>query len=212
MDLIFFGMQGAGKGTLGKAVAEKYNMKFFETGTELRKLSTETSPLAKKIQAILEAGELVSNEIVMEIVENFLNNLPNKETPVLFDGIPRKRSQGESLNTLLDKHQRKYKAVLIKISKETALKRLTTRRICPKCKAVYPLAYEKNTCENCTIELETRSDDNPDAIKKRLEIYEKETIPTLELYKNKLVEIDGEPTIEDVKILAFEALNDLMSK
>ena len=208
MDFIFFGMQGAGKGTLGKQVAAKYGMKIFETGGELRRLAQEDSELGRKVKSIIEAGHLVPNEGVMEIVENFMNNLP-EGTDVVFDGIPRKVEQAESLNTLLDKHNRTYKAVLIDINKDTALKRLTTRRICKVCKAVYPASYEKNACE-CGGEFITRADDNAAAIETRIDAYMEETVPAIEMYNDKLIKIDGEPTIEEVEKLAYETLDPII--
>lgn len=217
MDLIFFGMQGAGKGTLGKSIAKKYKLQIFETGSELRKLAKEDSILGKKIKSIIEAGHLVSNDVVMEIVENFMNNLP-EGVNVLFDGIPRKTEQAESLNTLLDKHNRIYKGVLIEIARETALKRLTTRRICQKCKHVYPANYTGDKCEvvtsegqACEGELITRADDNVEAINTRLEAFEKETVPAIEMYQEKLIKIDGEPTINEVEKLALDALDPIMN-
>ncbi len=209
MDFIFFGMQGSGKGTLGKVVAEKYGMQIFEMGGELRKLATQDSELAKKVKSIIESGQLVSDEVVMEIVENFMNNLP-KGTQVLFDGIPRKVAQAELLNALLEKHNRTYKAVLLDISKEIALKRLTTRRVCSSCKNVYPSFYAKDNCEKCGGELITRSDDNPEAIETRLNTYEQETVPAIELYNDRLIKIDGEPSIEKVQELAMKALNPII--
>lgn len=205
MDLIFFGMQGAGKGTLGKSVAEKYNLEIFETGGALRKLSQEDSPLAQKVKSIIEAGHLVPTEVVMEIVENFMSNLPAGKN-ILFDGIPRKVDQAQALNEILKKHSRIYKAVLIDIAKETALKRLTTRRICKICKTIYPADYTGEKCK-CGGELITRSDDNPEAIKTRLEAFENETLPAIKLYENDLVKIDGEASIEEVKSRAFEKLD-----
>lgn len=205
MDLIFFGMQGAGKGTLGKSVCEKYGINLFETGGELRKLASEDSSLGHKVKSIIEAGQLVSNEVVMEIVENFLNKQP-ANSPILFDGIPRQLEQAKTLNSLLKKHDRVYKVVLIEIKKETALKRLTTRRIDPITKKVYPADYPSNISEDGN-ELVTRADDNPEAIETRLRLYEEETKPLLELYKNNLLIIDGEPRIEEVKEEAFKALD-----
>ena len=131
MDFIFFGMQGAGKGTVGKKVAEKFNLKVFETGAELRRLAQENSTLGKKVKEIIEAGHLVPNEAVMEIVENFMNTLKPGEN-ILFDGIPRKIEQANSLNEVLKKHNRVYKAVILEITEETALKRLSTGKICSK--------------------------------------------------------------------------------
>ncbi len=208
MDLIFFGMQGAGKGTLGKEVAKKYGMQVFETGGELRRLAQEDSELGRKIKSIIEAGHLVSNEVVMEIVENFMNNLP-KETAVLFDGIPRKTEQAKLLNEVLKKHNRTYKAISIDINKEIALARLTTRRVCKDCKAVYPVSHDKPNCE-CGGELVTRADDNPEAIQQRLDVFEQETVPAIEMYSDRLIRVNGEPSIEEVQKLAFEALDSIM--
>lgn len=211
MDLIFFGMQGAGKGTIGKLVAKKYGMEVFETGAALRKLATEDSELGKKVKSIIEAGHLVPNEVVMEIVEDFMNKLPEGKA-VVFDGIPRKVIQAQSLNELLDKHNRQYKAVLLEIKKDTALKRLTTRRICKNCKEVYPAVYEGEKCEKCGGELVTRADDNAEAIETRIDAFMDETVPAIEMYKDKLIKIDGEPTIEEVEKLAYEALDPILNK
>lgn len=208
MDLIFFGMQGAGKGTIGKAIAREYSMEIFETGGELRRLANEDSELGKKVKSIIEAGHLVPNEVVMEIVGNFMNRIPEKSS-ILFDGIPRKVEQAHSLNKLLDNYKRHYKAVLLEIREETALKRLTTRRVCEKCKAVYPADYREEKCK-CGGELTVRQDDNPEAIKTRLQAFKDETIPAIELYKNDLIKIDGEPPINEVEKLAFRALSHIM--
>ena len=201
-------MQGAGKGTLGKTVAERYNLELFETGGALRKLAQEDTPLSRKVKTIIEAGRLVPNDVVMEIVENFMNNLPFEKN-ILFDGIPRKIDQAESLNKLLEKHGRTYKAVLIDIKKETALTRLTTRRICKICKTVYPADYREPKCK-CGGELVTRSDDNPEAIKTRLEAFEKETVPAIKLYEKDLIKINGESSIEEVEKLAFAILDPIL--
>ena len=209
MDLIFFGMQGSGKGTLGVSVAERYGLKIFETGAELRKLAAQDSELAKKVKSIIEAGKLVSNEVVMEIVENFMNNLP-ANTDILFDGIPRKIEQAQSLNTLLNNHGRRYTGVLIELKEETALHRLTTRQICESCKAIYPANYNKENCEKCGGNLGLRADDNPEAIKTRLKTFKEETIPAIELYKANLVKIDGEPQIDIVRENAFKLLDPIM--
>lgn len=208
MDLIFFGMQGSGKGTLGKAVAEKYGLEIFETGAELRKLAQEDSELGRKIKKIIDAGELVSDEIIMEIVENFINNLESGKA-ALFDGIPRKIEQAKLLNTLLKKHDRKFAGVLLEISEETALRRLTTRRICKNCKEVYPANYENDKCK-CGGELITRSDDVPESIKKRIETFKEKTVPAMALYKDHFLTIDGEPQIEEVQKSALKALDTML--
>lgn len=210
MDLILFGMQGAGKGTVGKSIAQKFNLKIFETGGALRNLASKDSELGKKVKSIIDAGNLVPNEVVMEIVEDFMKNLPEGSN-ILFDGIPRKVEQALSLNALLDRFGRNYKAVLIEISEETALRRLTTRKICGVCKEVYPAAYTSTKCQKCEGDLVTRTDDNPESIKTRLEAFKNETAPAIEVYKDKLIKIDGEGTIEEVAELGYETLKPLFN-
>ncbi|MFA5829278.1 MAG: nucleoside monophosphate kinase [Candidatus Gracilibacteria bacterium] len=207
MDLVLFGIQGSGKGTLGKVLAEKYNLQIFETGSALRKLSQETTPLAQKVKSIIEAGHLVPTEVVMEIIEDFMNHL-QPGSNVLFDGIPRKMDQAEAFDQLMQKHNRNFLGLLIDVSEEVAIKRLSTRRLCKNCKTVFPATYTQNTCEKCGGELITRTDDNPESIKIRLKAYFEETMPVIENYKkgSKMISIDGTENIEKVQILAFEAL------
>lgn len=208
MDLILFGMQGAGKGTVGKELAARYNLKAFEMGGELRKLSQESSELGQKIKGIIESGKLVGDDVVMEIVENFIKGL-GEGTNVLFDGIPRKVDQAKMLKDLLVKFGRTFTAVLVDIKKETALARLTTRRVCEKCKEVYPATYTEETCskENCGGTLITRADDNASAIETRLNTYVEETIPAIDMFNDNLIKIDGEPAIEAVRDDAFQKLD-----
>ncbi|EKD48092.1 MAG: Adenylate kinase [uncultured bacterium] len=199
MDLVLFGMQGSGKGTQGNLIAKRHNLKTFETGAELRKLAQEDSPLGKKIKSIIEAGRLVDNEVVMEIIENFMKSI-GKNDIVLFDGLPRKMEQAETFDTLMKKFGREFMGILIEISEKVAMKRLTTRRICKKCKEVYPATYKENTCAKCNSELITRNDDNVEAIIIRLQAYRNETLPVIQKYERegKMIKINGEQAIENV--------------
>lgn len=209
MDIILFGIQGSGKGTLGKAAAEEYNMSYFETGGELRKLSQEDSDLGKKIKTIIEAGHLVPNEVVMEIVENFMNNLDTNKA-IVIDGVPRFMEQSLSLEELLKKRNREYVGVLVDIPEEMALKRLTTRKVCSKCEQVYPADYNADTCEKCGGELITRSDDTPDSIKTRINAFKTETVPVIEHFKknNNLIVMDGTPPIPEAREILFKILEE----
>ena len=208
MDIILFGIQGSGKGTLGKAVADKYGFSYFETGAELRSLSKEDSELGHKIKEIIEAGNLVPNEVVMEIIENFMSKNP-ADKPIVIDGVPRFMEQSETLEALLKNNNREYVAILVDIPEDEALKRLTTRRICSKCKEVYPANYSKEECEKCGGELITRSDDTPDSIKTRIEAFIKETKPVIEHFRqtNKLIEMDGKPPIPEARKIIFEIID-----
>jgi adenylate kinase len=200
MDIILFGMQGSGKGTQGKILAEKYGLKVFEMGGALRSIIASGSELGNKIKSTVESGNLVSDDIVMEVVENFLAN-EARGMQVLFDGIPRTVNQAEKLLTLLSAHGRDAFALNIKISEKEAIKRLTSRRICINCKEVYPAFFKSGVCSVCGGKLISRTDDsNLDSIHQRLHNFEVETLPVIELFykKDRLIEVDGEQDIPDV--------------
>jgi adenylate kinase len=211
MDLILFGIQGSGKGTQGKILKERFNMAYFETGGELRRLSKENSVLGKKVKSIIEAGHLVPNEIVMEIVENFIKGI-KKNKNIIFDGIPRKKIQAQTLEKLLKKDKREFKAVILDLSEKEAMNRLLTRRICADCKTAFPATFKGGKCEKCGGRLETRTDDNPESIKTRIKAYFDETMPVIEIFEkeDKLIRIDGSKSIDEVSKLLFKALDPLL--
>ena len=211
MDIILFGIQGSGKGTQGKLLKEHYGMEYFETGAQLRKLAAEDSDLGHKVKEIIEAGHLVPNEIVMEIVEDFLSKIPAGKS-VIFDGIPRKMVQAESLMKLLKDNGREYKAIVLDLSKEDALTRLTKRRVCSKCKEVYPASYPEDSCAKCGGKLVTRTDDNAESIKVRLQAFEEETMPVIDKFEGegKLIHIDASKTIEEVDKMLREVLDPIL--
>jgi adenylate kinase len=212
MDIVLFGIQGSGKGTLGKAIAEEYGYKYFETGHELRKLSAQDSSLGRKVKKIVEAGKLVPDNIVMEIIENFMKEENPGENTVIFDGIPRKTAQAKLFDKLMKKLKRPYKGILVDVPEETAIKRLTTRRICSKCKEVYPANYEGSSCKKCGGELITRSDDTPDSIKTRIQVYKDETVPVIDDFNKKkmLIVMNGDQSIPDAREEIFEVIETLL--
>jgi len=175
-DIILVGPQGSGKGTQGRILAQKFGYKIFETGAELRNISKENSILGKKVKNIVEAGELVPNEIVMEIVANFCDKL-DSGTPVIFDGIPRSDIQKQTLEKLLQEKNRDFFVLNIGLSINSSTKRLLRRA-----------------------KIENRADDTEEVINKRLENFKKYTKPLLEQWEKekKLVSVDGEKSIEDV--------------
>lgn len=211
MDIVLLGIQGSGKGTQSKFLQDQYGLIYFETGKELRKLSSEDSELGQKVKSIIEAGHLVPSEVVMDIIADFMSKLP-EGAQVLFDGIPRKKDQAESFEQVLKDAGREFTCVYITLSKEEAMKRLTTRRICEKCKTVYPAMYTEPTCSACGGNLVTRSDDNPESIQNRINAFFNETTPVVEEYRarNMLIEVAGEQSIEDVTKELFSKLDPLL--
>lgn len=199
MDLVLFGMQGSGKGTQSNRIAKHCGFKIFETGAELRRLANENSDLGRKVKEIIEAGHLVPTEVVMEIIADFIHHLPNG-TSALFDGIPRSADQQEQFDRLMVKEGRTFKCLVIELSEEEALKRLSTRRICENCKSAFPAFYNKETCENCGGKLVTRKDDTSQAIRSRLNTFLEKTIPVIKNYQaqGKMFTVNGEQSIEEV--------------
>jgi len=201
IDIILFGMQGSGKGTQGKILADRYDLKIFDMGFELREIISSRTPLGEKIKETVERGDLVDDDTIMEVVENFIKNLPSPDQSLIFDGIPRTKKQHQKLLSILKVNDRDAFALLIKISKEESIRRLTQRRICPKCGAIYPVFYADNICEHDQVGLITRSDDaNIDAVTRRIENYTNETVPVIRKFYevNRLIEINGEQDILDV--------------
>jgi adenylate kinase len=209
MDLVLFGIQGSGKGTLGKIIADKYGFEIFETGGQLRILAQEDSELGRKVKSIVEAGHLVPNEVVMDIIENFMNHLPPNKN-VIFDGIPRKPEQSQTFDALMKKLGREFTCIFINVPEEVAIKRLSSRRICGKCKKVFASNYTKDECESCGGILITRNDDNPESIKIRVKAYYDETSPVIEKYKSSgnLLVINGDQSIKDAGEEILKVVND----
>lgn len=201
MDYVLFGIQGSGKGTQGKVMAERLGAAYFEMGGELRRLARENSKLGLKVKSIIDAGHLVPNEVVMEIVENFAQGVGEGGAGVIiFDGIPRNAEQNNSLEALLKKLERKYTGVFFELSRENAENRLIKRRFCDKCKTVYPAAFSDKVCEECGGNLVTRADDNAASIRTRIDIFHKETVPIIEAWKKKgkIISVDASKTIDRV--------------
>lgn len=207
MDLVLFGMQGSGKGTQSQLIAERCGLQIFETGAELRRLGAEDSDLGKKVKAIIEAGNLVPTEVVMEIIADFLHKLPAGKS-ALFDGIPRSDDQQKLFDELMQKEGRTFMGLLIELTEAEAIKRLTTRRVCPHCKINYPAFYTKDACEKDGSTLITRQDDTPDAIRVRIDTFLQKTAPVIEAYKaqGKMLIVKGEQSIEDVTKDCIEVL------
>ncbi len=212
MDIILFGMQGSGKGTQARHLAEEYNLTVFEMGGQLRRIIESGSPLGEKIKGIVEAGHLVDDDTIMEVVGDFLSTL-SSDQPILFDGIPRTAPQSEKLLDILQKKGRDAFAVLIKVSEEEAIKRLTQRRVCEECKGVYPPSYKADICEHCGGKLVVRHDDNIESIQRRLENYKNETLPVIKDFydRDRLIEVDGEQPIEAVTKEMFEKVDYLFT-
>tara|TARA_Y100000310_G_scaffold228680_1_gene230969 strand:+ start:1405 stop:2016 length:612 start_codon:yes stop_codon:yes gene_type:complete len=202
MNLLFVGPQGSGKGTQAKIVAKKIGVPDISMGDLLRNASLE---LQEKINKYINKGHLAPPKIVVQALKQRIGKDDCNEGYIL-DGFPRSEEQVELAKGVLELD----KVFLIDISDEEAIKRISSRLNCKKCGAVFNsitnLPKITGECDFCNGELHIRSDDKPEAIKQRLEIYHKDTEPILKIYEDKLVRVDGS---QDIDIVTDDILREL---
>ena len=204
MDLIFLGPPGAGKGTQAKMLVERYGIPQVSTGDILRAAVAEGTELGKKAKEYMEAGKLVPDEVVIGIIEERLKQ-SDCEKGFILDGFPRTVPQAEALDKVLEKMGRKIDHVLtLDVPEEELIKRLTGRRTCKKCGAMYHIIFNppkvEGVCDKCGGELYQRPDDNEETVRSRLSVYEQQTSPLIDFYEKKglVRKIDGRGEIKEI--------------
>jgi adenylate kinase len=195
MIILMFGPQGCGKGTQAKILSEKLKIPHISTGDLFRELEGE---LKEKVDSIINQGNLVPDELTLEILNKRISKEDCKNGFIL-DGFPRNLNQAKEL----DKITSIDKVLEVSIPDEESVKRISGRRICPSCKAGFnvltaPIPKTNDICDFCEAKLIARADDTEEAVKKRLETYHKETEPVLEFYRDKVFRIDGIGTIKKI--------------
>ena len=174
-NIVIFGAPGAGKGTQSEFLVEKYNLNHISTGDLLRKEIADQTELGKRIKSIMDSGSLVSDDIVVEMIDNAI---AKSDRGMLFDGFPRNVKQAETLDNLMKKHGREITCMVsLDVPREELIRRMLERA-----------------------KTSGRSDDNEQTIKHRLEEYERQTKPVADYYQrqNKLIPINGLGKIEDI--------------
>ena len=188
MYIIMLGAQGTGKGTVAGLISKATNYPQISTGDIFRQNIKEKTTLGIEADKYISQGDLVPDEITVPMVTNRLSD-KDAENGAILDGFPRTIEQAKKLDEILAKGGKKVDMVInLTTPREELINRMITRRVCPNCKATYntELCPPKNEgiCDKCGESLVQRADDsNPDAIKKRLEIYEEKTSPLVEYYK-----------------------------
>lgn len=188
MQLIIFGPPGAGKGTQAKRIQEVHGLKQISTGDLLRSAIESGSPLGQKVKDIMASGELVSDDIMCQLIEERIK-MPDCQRGFILDGFPRTLAQAEALDALLNKNGRDLNFVIELVVDEQELFQRLQSRIAESGDSV-------------------RSDDNEETFRRRLEVYKEQTAPVLPYYKAKgnVVEIDGMQSIDDVATKVDELL------
>ncbi len=174
---VFFGPPGAGKGTQAKLLAQRYNFIHLSTGEILRSAIEKQTPLGQKAKEYIDSGELVPDDIIIGLIRNRLQNL-EKESGILFDGFPRTLAQADAFDKLLQDMDEKISAVIyLKVPEEVVIERLVKRA-----------------------QIEGRTDDTPEVVRKRILVYKEKTEPLLNFYKKTglLYEVNGLGTIDEV--------------
>jgi adenylate kinase len=187
MVIILLGPPGVGKGTQAVRLAEELYAAHVSTGDLLRAARREGTELGKKAQAFMDAGELVPDDLILDLVREHLAGI-DADTSVLFDGFPRTTAQADGLRDVLDAVGRRVDGVvLFEAHDETLVKRLSGRRSCPDCGAVYNVYFNppgtEDTCDRCGGTLVHRADDTPETVSRRLEVYREQTAPLVAYYE-----------------------------
>ena len=201
MNFIFLGPPGAGKGTLAAQVAEEYKIPQISTGDIFRENIKNETELGKKVKAIMDAGGLVGDDVVLEIVEDRLKKDDCKNGFIL-DGFPRTIPQAEAFEKL----GIEVKVVNFEVNNDLIIARLSNRRVCKNCKQNYNVKFMppnvEGVCDKCGGELFTREDDKLESITHRLEVYRKETEPLIDFYRNlnKMTDIDSARDSQEVLV------------
>jgi len=183
---IIFGAPGSGKGTYASRLQAKLGVEVISMGDIFREMMKENTEFGRKVKGYVEKGLLVPDDIVVEVLKQRLNKVP-KEKGVILDGYPRTLDQAKTLESIT-----KIDVILLlNVPDWIIIERLSTRRICRNCGTVYNTRFLKpkaeGVCDKCGGSLYQRSDDNPEVIKRRLQVYQEQTSPLLEYFKEKRV-------------------------
>jgi adenylate kinase len=197
MNLILLGPPGAGKGTQAQMIVERYHIPQISTGDIFRKAVKEGTPLGKKAKAFMDQGQLVPDEVVIGIIDERLRT-SDCNPGFILDGFPRTIAQAEALQPILTKMGKSIDHVInIEVDTEELVRRLTGRRTCKNCGAMFHILFHppkvEGICDRCGGTLYQREDDKEETIRIRLNEYQKETAPLIQYYqlKNYLRSIQG---------------------
>ena len=216
MNIVILGQAGSGKGTQAEILAERFGLEHFDAGKLLRQVAKMGGPLGQEVHEIINVRkELVPSRILKEVIHIRLSDMP-REKGIVFDGVPRNLEQAEYFSSVLREFGRKIdKVFFVNIPEGESVRRISSRRVCEACRKVFIMGKdvkeESDPCPSCGGKLSHRIDDTAEGVKKRLDVFEKETMAVIGYYREQgiLEEIDGCQSIGKVSENIAKKVKDL---
>jgi adenylate kinase len=215
--IVLLGPPGAGKGTQAKLLQEEFAACQISTGDILRKAVAEKTPIGREAAQYIDRGALVPDDVIVKLVAERLKHEDCK-TGFILDGFPRTIAQAESLDAILKEMRLSLNRVLsVQVPRAVIIERLAGRRSCKSCGALSHTVFnpprKAGICDHCGGELYQRHDDEEDTVANRLKVYEKQTAPLVDYYRdrNLLREVDGVGAIDEIRARVVSALGDVVA-
>ena len=204
VKIVLLGPPGAGKGTQAKSISNRYSIPHISTGDIFRKNISEGTPLGIEAKGYIDKGQLVPDEVTINMVKDRLT-WEDCKNGYLLDGFPRTVAQAEALQEFLASRDEKLDTALsIEVPSQFILERMTGRRVCPSCGASYHVKFnppaKAGVCDVCGSDIVQRKDDTEETVSERLDVYERQTQPLIDFYNNRnlLSTVDGTKAINEV--------------
>jgi adenylate kinase len=209
MIIVLLGPPGAGKGTQADKLAERLGIPKIATGDVLRAALRDGTKRGREAKAYMDRGDLVPDSVILGILQDVMTS-PATAKGAILDGAVRTVPQAEGLGTMLKEIGKKVdKVLLFDVDDDELVRRLSTRTVCEGCQTPYMGRVPGSICEKCGGKLVRRKDDEPEAIRNRLDVYRKQTAPVIDWYRDhkmKVLKIDADAPVDDVTTRAVKAL------
>ena len=209
MNIVLFGKPGAGKGTQAPKIAEELGVPTLATGNVLRAAVKQGTELGRAAKGYMDRGDLVPDSVILDIIAEELSR-PEYARGVILDGVVRTVPQAEGLHAMLQSLGRKVDAVVsLEVPDEEIVRRMGTRTVCSTCQTPYSELQPGDRCPNCGGVVMRRTDDEPEAVRNRLNVFTAQTAPVFEWYRKngaRLVVVDANGAVSDVTKRVLRAL------